>query len=163
MKDKIKNENYIMISGWMIKELNLKGSELLVYAIIYGFSQDGINKYEGSRQYLADWCNCTKQGIDRALKNLLKKKLITKEEKQKLEKIIIEQDEEQRKLFNHIVKDDCKQRIDKAIEYIKDNCILSDEWTDLGFCNFVPTGNIKYKQLSSKKVKDLLDILRGEE
>ena len=81
MKDKIKNENYIMISGWMIKELNLKGSELLVYAIIYGFSQDGINKYEGSRQYLADWCNCTKQGIDRALKNLLKKKLITKEEK----------------------------------------------------------------------------------
>ena len=81
MKDKIKNENYIMISGWMIKELDLKGSELLVYAIIYGFSQDGINKFEGSRQYLADWCNCTKQGIDRALKNLLKKKLIIKEEK----------------------------------------------------------------------------------
>lgn len=81
MKDKIKNENYIMISGWMIKELDLKGSELLVYAIIYGFSQDGINKFEGSRQYLADWCNCTKQGIDRVLKNLLKKKLITKEEK----------------------------------------------------------------------------------
>ena len=81
MKDKIKNENYIMISGWMIKELNLKGNELLVYAIIYGFSQDGINKYEGSRQYLADWCNCTKQGIDRSLKSLLKKKLIIKEEK----------------------------------------------------------------------------------
>ena len=81
MKDKIKNENYIMILGWMIKELNLKGNELLVYAIIYGFSQDGVNRYEGSRQYLADWCNSTKQGIDRALKNLIKKDLITKEEK----------------------------------------------------------------------------------
>ena len=55
-----------------------------------------------------------------------------------------------------------KERIDKATEYIENNCILSDEWTDLGFCNFVPTGRIKYKQLSSKKVKDLLDILRGD-
>ncbi len=59
--------------------------------------------------------------------------------------------------------EELKQRINKAIEYIKDNCILSDEWTDLDFCNFVPTGNIKYKQLSSKKVKDLLSILRGED
>lgn len=52
---------------------------------------------------------------------------------------------------------------DKAIEYIENNCILSNEWTDLGFCNFIPTGNIKYKQLTSKKVKELLNILRGEE
>lgn len=56
-----------------------------------------------------------------------------------------------------------EDRIDKAIEYIRNNCISSNEWTDLDFCNFVPTGNIKYKQLTSKKVKDLLDILRGEE
>jgi len=56
-----------------------------------------------------------------------------------------------------------EDRIDKAIEYIRNNCISSNEWTDLDFCNFVPTGNIKYKQLTSKKVKDLLDILRGED
>ena len=60
-------------------------------------------------------------------------------------------------------KEDYKERIDKATEYIKDNCILSDAWTELDFCNFVPTGRIKYKQLSSKKVKDLLDILIGSE
>ena len=36
------NENYILITGWMVNELKLKGSELFVYALIYGFSQDGI-------------------------------------------------------------------------------------------------------------------------
>ena len=33
----IKDENFIMIQGWMVNMLNLKGNELLVYAIIYGF------------------------------------------------------------------------------------------------------------------------------
>lgn len=53
--------------------------------------------------------------------------------------------------------------IDKAIKYISSNCILSDEWTDLGFCNFVPTGRITYKQLSKTKVKELLNILKGND
>ena len=39
MSDKIKNENYVLIQGWMINELKLKGNELLIYALIYGFSQ----------------------------------------------------------------------------------------------------------------------------
>ena len=36
----VKNENYLVIQGWMIAELKLKGNELLIYAIIYGFSQN---------------------------------------------------------------------------------------------------------------------------
>ena len=36
---KIKNENYVVIQGWMVNELNLKGNDLMVYAIIYGFTQ----------------------------------------------------------------------------------------------------------------------------
>ena len=36
----VKNENYLVIQGWMITELKLKGNELLIYAIIYGFSQN---------------------------------------------------------------------------------------------------------------------------
>lgn len=35
----VKNENYLVIQGWMITELKLKGNELLIYAIIYGFSR----------------------------------------------------------------------------------------------------------------------------
>ena len=32
--------NYYSVQGWMVKDLNLKGNELAVFAIIYGFSQD---------------------------------------------------------------------------------------------------------------------------
>lgn len=52
--------------------------------------------------------------------------------------------------------------INKTTEYIIDNCVLSDEWKDLGFCNFIPTGRIEYKQLSKTKVKYLLKILKGD-
>lgn len=33
----IKNENFILIQGWMINNLKLAGNDLLVYAIIYFF------------------------------------------------------------------------------------------------------------------------------
>ena len=80
MESKVRNENYITIQGWMVNELKLKGNELLIYAIIYGLSQVNGNKYIGSRQYLADWTNSTKQGVDKCLKSLLNKKLIDKQE-----------------------------------------------------------------------------------
>ena len=76
---KIKNENYITIQGWMRTVLNLSGNDLLVYAIIYQFSQDGDNKFTGSLQYLADWCGATKQGIVKNLKNLTNRGLIKSE------------------------------------------------------------------------------------
>lgn len=79
----IKDDNYIVIQGFMINELNLKGNELLVYAIIYGFSQDGESKFTGSWNYLATWCNTTTQTIYNTLKSLLDKKLIEKEEETK--------------------------------------------------------------------------------
>ena len=74
----IKNENFIAIQGFMVKDLKLKGNELLVYAIIYGFSQCGCGMFNGSRQYLADWTNSTKQGISKNLNSLLKRGLIDK-------------------------------------------------------------------------------------
>ena len=48
---------------------------------------------------------------------------------------------------------------DDVVEYIKSNCIVSDEWTELDFCNFVPTGKVNYKALNKEKVKDLLRML----
>ena len=76
----IKNENYVTIQGFMVNELQLKGNELLVYAIIYGFSQLENQNFNGSLQYLADWCNSTKQGVIKALKSLIEKDLIQKQE-----------------------------------------------------------------------------------
>ena len=75
----MKSENYIVIQGWMRTELNLKGNDLLVYAIIYGFSQTENQKFTGSIQYLADWCGATRQGIQKNLNNLLELGLIVKE------------------------------------------------------------------------------------
>ena len=79
----VKNENYIIIQGWMISELKLKGNELLVYAIIYGFSQDGESCFSGSRNYLAEWCNASLPTIDNALKSLCDKKLIIKNQEKR--------------------------------------------------------------------------------
>lgn len=79
MSSLVRRENYLIVLGWMIADLNLKGNELLVYAIIYGFSQKENQSFEGSLQYLADWTNSTKQGVLKSLKSLEEKKLIKKE------------------------------------------------------------------------------------
>lgn len=77
-KSRVNHENFIVIHGWMVNELNLKGNELLVYAIIYGFSQTENQFFTGSLQYLADWTKSTKQGVMKNLKSLLEKILFKK-------------------------------------------------------------------------------------
>lgn len=74
------NENYVCIQGFMVNELNLKGNELIIYAIIYGFSQINNHEYNGSLQYLANWTNSTKYGVMKNLKSLVEKDLIGKKE-----------------------------------------------------------------------------------
>lgn len=37
----IRDSNYVVIQGWMITRLGLKGNELMIYAVIYGFTQNG--------------------------------------------------------------------------------------------------------------------------
>jgi hypothetical protein len=77
----VKDNSYITIQSFMINDLKLKGNELLIYAIIFGFSQDGENHYTGSLSYLADWTNSTKQGVIKNLKSLIDKGFIVKVEK----------------------------------------------------------------------------------
>lgn len=74
----IKNENYIQIQGWMINDLKLSGNELMTYALIYGFSQDGESKFTGSINYVCSWLNCTRPTASKALAGLVEKKLISK-------------------------------------------------------------------------------------
>lgn len=78
---KVQNENYVVIQGWMLNELQLKGNELIVYAIIYGFTQIEGQLFNGSLQYLADWTNSTKQGVLKNLKSLIEKGYIKKNDK----------------------------------------------------------------------------------
>ena len=75
---KVKNENYYQVSGWMLNELQLKGNELLVYAIIYGFTQSN-NCYSGGLSYLEDFTGATKPTVIQVIKNLCVKGLLIKE------------------------------------------------------------------------------------
>lgn len=74
----MKSENYVIIQGWMCNELQLKGNDLLVFALIYGFSQDGVSMFSGGRQYIADTFNISKPTVDKALQNLISMDYIIK-------------------------------------------------------------------------------------
>lgn len=80
-ESKVNRDNYIVLQGWMLTELELKGNELIVYACIYGFSQSEQQAFSGSLQYLADWTNSTKQSVINCLKSLVEKGYIDKTDK----------------------------------------------------------------------------------
>lgn len=80
-ESKVSRNNYIAVQGWMIRDLQLKGNELIIYACIYGFSQAENQVFSGSLQYLADWTNSTKQGVTKCLKSLIEKGFIVKSDK----------------------------------------------------------------------------------
>lgn len=82
METKVNNNNFITVQGWMANDLNLKGNSLLIYAIIYGFSQVEGQTYNGSYQYLADWCGTSKRQVIRILNTLVEDGLISKKEKE---------------------------------------------------------------------------------
>lgn len=76
----ISDGTYITIQGWMRTDLKLSGNELIVYAIIYGFSQNKQGEFTGSAQYLADWVGCTRRTVMSILNKLVENKLIRKTE-----------------------------------------------------------------------------------
>lgn len=63
----VKNENYYTIFGWMLNELKLSGIDLIVYAIIYSFSQDGESEFKGSVAYISDFTGGSTKTIRRSL------------------------------------------------------------------------------------------------
>lgn len=75
------NEKFVVISEFMVDKLKLKGVELIVYAVIYGFSQDGESVFSGSQSYLAKWANASTRSVRLALTSLVEKGLITKFDK----------------------------------------------------------------------------------
>lgn len=67
----------------MVSELQLHGNELLAYALIYGFSQDGESCYKGSVQYLQDWLDISDRTAKTLLAGLVEKGLLKKWQEQK--------------------------------------------------------------------------------
>lgn len=77
---KIKAETYFCIQAWMVTELKLRTVERDVYAIIYGYSQDGDSNFHGSIAYLSELTGYSKNSVCDALKSLTNKGFILKEE-----------------------------------------------------------------------------------
>lgn len=80
METTIKSANFVVLSGWMINNLELKGNELIIYAVIYSFSQEEGCWYTGSQQYLADWIQGSKMTVRTVLTSLMERGYIDKKE-----------------------------------------------------------------------------------
>ena len=78
---RVKDGSFVTIQSWMVKYLELKGNELIVYAIVYGLSQADETWFVGSAQYVADWINGTKRSAFNILKSLTDKGYIIKRER----------------------------------------------------------------------------------
>ena len=74
------DRNYITIQRWMPK-LGLTGNKLIVFALIYGFSQDGKSEFYGSLAYIADCVGITKRAVLDIVNELVKNGFIVKTQK----------------------------------------------------------------------------------
>lgn len=72
------NKGYFVVHEWMVKELGLKGTELLVYAIIFGFTQIEEQRFFGTRRYLSEFTGASIPTIQRTLDCLVEKGLLTR-------------------------------------------------------------------------------------
>jgi len=72
------NKSYITIQGWMIENLDLKGNELILFAVIYGFSQNLNSEYKGSLTYISKGLKLSRRSVISLLKKLIEKDLIIK-------------------------------------------------------------------------------------
>lgn len=77
-KNLVKSDNFVCLQGWMITELHLKGASLIIYAIIYSFSQDNSSYFQGSASYLSEWASVSVYTVYDILKKLCQLNLIEK-------------------------------------------------------------------------------------
>ena len=70
--------NYIVIQDFMLNDLGLTGNDLLVYALIYGYSQDGESEYYGSLSHISELLRLDRSTVIRVLNRLVERGLVRK-------------------------------------------------------------------------------------
>lgn len=73
--------NYITITDFMVSDLKLKGNELIIFALIYGFSQDGTSDFHGSLSYIQKRTGLSRPTVVDILSKLTEKGLVEKQKK----------------------------------------------------------------------------------
>lgn len=71
---------YVVIQDWML-ELDIDLTEVVVLAVIYGFSQDGETTFRGSWKFLEYHAKCSRKKVYTALKHLVELGYIKKKDK----------------------------------------------------------------------------------
>ena len=71
---------YITIQDWMLV-LGIGGNDLLAYALVYGFCQDGKSCFKGSYDYIAGWLGCNRSTVIRVVARLVDAGLLRKEDR----------------------------------------------------------------------------------
>lgn len=70
--------SYINIQWWMIYDLDLSWNELLLYALIYWYTQDWKNEYHWTLNYIANWLKISRRSAINLLQKLQEKWYIIK-------------------------------------------------------------------------------------
>lgn len=74
----MKDTNHVTIQGWMFNRLNIKGNELILFAVIYGFSQNGKSTYKGSLSYISKSIKVSERAVVKLANKLCEKSYIIK-------------------------------------------------------------------------------------
>ena len=77
-----RGKQFVKIWDFMLFDLGLKNTELIIYAVIFAMHRNYCECFMGSREYLAKWSGTTKATVDKSLATLEKKELIRKEYRQ---------------------------------------------------------------------------------
>ena len=70
---------YFTIHTWFMTELGLRGAERDIFAIIYGYSRDNVNRFIGSQEYIGWYAGVKRETANVVIKKLLNKKYIKQE------------------------------------------------------------------------------------
>lgn len=60
----------------MVTELGLRNNRLLLYALLYGFSQDKNGGYSGKQDYLMEWLGCSRAALFNLIQELKRQGLL---------------------------------------------------------------------------------------
>lgn len=170
--------SYIVIESWMISDLGLSGNNLLVYALLYGFSRDGESSFFGSYGYIkrATGISSSKT-ITNVLTYLIENKLILKDDhymktgksngykvvlKEKLD--FVRDDEVREKKL----KDNSSFSLENRVTYddILNDFAVKDDSLRNSYFNFIKHCQINKRIVTNDKLERLivkLDLMYGNE
>lgn len=72
----MKDSDFIIKQGWMVSKLGLHGVDLELYALVYGYTKDGVSWYETNIANIMDWLDVSDRTVQSHLKLLVEAKYI---------------------------------------------------------------------------------------